>query len=72
MTACYQCPHQGEHPPSATQLQPPHPLSHPSKITGSTYIFFNVLRLHSLVGIICRVKGAKYKPAEKREEKGEM
>ena len=62
---CCQCPHQRA-PTFPHQLTPsfPHPKS-------TTYIFFNVLRFHSLVGIICRVKGAKYKPGGKRERKKE-
>lgn len=47
-----------------------HPISHP-QTRGCTYIFFNVLGLHSLVGIICRIEGAKYKPGEERQGKKE-
>lgn len=47
-----------------------HPISHP-QTGGCTYIFFNVLGLHSLVGIICRIEGAKYKPGEERQRKKE-
>lgn len=39
---------------------------------GFTYVFFNVLGLHSLVGIIRRIKGAEDEPGEVRQEKGEM
>lgn len=47
--------------PSLTLCHSPH---QPPQMRGFTYIFFNVLGLHSLVGIICGIEGAKYKPGE--------
>lgn len=68
-SSCRQDPHQGCVSLYLVTLSRS-PIS-PTPLGGLTHIFLNVLGLHSLVGIICRIKGAEYKPGEVRQREKE-